>query len=314
MTLSQSATAPDDFLHALQLGLARPQKSISPKYFYDGPGSALFDRICALPEYYPTRTECALLEQHVGEIAQHIGAQAEVLEFGAGSLAKMRLLMQGLNQPTRFIPIDISGEHLAQSAQLLAVDFPMLEVLPLVADYTNELALPPVHVRSRRRVGFFPGSTIGNLAPSEALAFLSRTAKYLRAGGLLLGADLVKHPDQLHAAYNDSQGVTAQFNLNVLARANRELGADFVLDHFAHSAFYNAPLRRIEMHLLSTCDQVVHIGGQTYGFADGETLHTENSYKFTLNGLRELARQAGFTPVTTWTDPEHLFCLIWLEA
>ena len=303
-----------EFLLDLKQGLARQRKSISPKYFYDAAGSALFDQICALPEYYPTRTEFAILQRHAGEIALHLGPHAEILEFGAGSMQKVRVLLDAMDRPARYIPIDISGEHMNEAALKMAKAYPHLQVEPLVADYTQDLLLPPDMPPEGRRVGFFPGSTLGNFEPLDALRFMRMCARTLQGGALILGADLVKSPDLLHAAYNDAQGVTAAFNRNVLVRANRELGANFQLDHFVHSAFYNAPYQRIEMHLMSTCQQVVHVGGTSFTFAQGETLHTENSYKFTVEGLHQLAQRAGFTPGQVWTDPDNQFCLLWLDA
>jgi dimethylhistidine N-methyltransferase len=291
--------------------LATRPRSISPKYFYDAVGSQLFDRICELPEYYPTRTELAVLERHVGEMAALAGPSAEIVEFGAGSLRKVRLLLQAFAAPARYVPIDISGDYLGEAATALRAEFPRLDVHPVAADYTQRLVLPPAR---GRRVGFFPGSTLGNFSPAEALEFLQRAGEVLRGGALLLGADLVKDPGLLHAAYNDAQGVTAAFNLNLLARANRELGTDFDLDQFAHYAFYNAPHRRIEMHLVSRERQSVRLGGKRFELEEGESLHTENSYKFTVDGLRALARRAGFRPGPVWTDPQRLFSVHWLHA
>lgn len=312
--------APDDaavqdggFLHDLMRGLAASPRSISPKYFYDAAGSALFDRICELPEYYPTRTERGILQREAAGIAAQIGPGAEIVEFGAGSCTKVRLLLDALERPARYVPIDISGEHLAASAAALRAHYPGLAVQPVVADYTRGLSLP-APAEAGRRVGFFPGSTLGNFTPEEALAFLRMAAGVLRGGGLLLGADLVKAPDVLHAAYNDAQGVTAAFNLNLLARANRELGARFELAQFDHSAFYNAPQQRVEMHLVSRRRQKIALGGECFEFAEGDTLHTENSYKFTVDGLRALAARAGFHPGAVWTDPQRLFSLHWLHA
>ncbi len=298
----------------LARALAVRPRSISPKYFYDTPGSQLFDRICELPEYYPTRTELAILRSHAGEIATQMGPRAEIVEFGAGSCVKVALLLDAMDRPARYLPIDISGEHLAASAQQLRAQYPALDVQPLVGDYTQRLLLPARLPGAGQRVGFFPGSTIGNFTPAEALHFLEVTGQVLRGGALLLGADLVKSPDVLHAAYNDAQGVTAAFNLNLLARANRELGTDFALEQFAHSAFYNAPLQRIEMHLVSRCRQHVTLADVRYEFEEGETLHTENSYKFTIDGLRALAVRAGFRAGPVWTDPARMFSLHWLHA
>nr|WP_326542145.1 L-histidine N(alpha)-methyltransferase [Pseudorhodoferax sp.] len=303
-----------DFRADLHAALSAARRSISPKYFYDARGSQLFDDICELPEYYPTRTELALLRRHAGEIAALAGPEAELVEFGAGSLRKVRLLLDELARPACYVPIDISGEHLAQAAAQLRRDYPGLAVHPVAADYTQALQLPTGPRKAGMRLGFFPGSTIGNFDPEQALRFLRMAARVLRGGALLLGADLVKDPAVLHAAYNDSAGVTAAFNLNLLARANRELGADFDLNGFAHGAFYNSPRRRIEMHLVSRRPQRVHLDGQAYLFDEGETLHTENSYKFSVDSLRALAAEAGFAPGPVWTDPNRLFSLHWLAA
>jgi dimethylhistidine N-methyltransferase len=297
----------------LLAALARRPRSISPKYFYDAEGSRLFDRICELPEYYPTRTELAILARCAPEIARLAGPGAEIVEFGAGSLRKVRLLLQAFERPARYLPIDISGEHLEAAARLLRTELPQLDVRPVVADYTQGLVLPPA-TGAGQRIGFFPGSTLGNFTPDEALAFLERAAGLLRGGALLLGADLVKDPRLLHAAYNDAQGVTAAFNLNLLTRANRELGTRFAIDQFAHYAFYNVPLQRIEMHLVSRRKQSVTLHGESFEFDEGESLHTENSCKFTVEGLRALARRAGFRPGPVWTDPQHLFSVHWLHA
>ena len=309
----QASRGNAEFARDLRLALAAQPRGISPKYFYDAQGSALFDRICELPEYYPTRTELGILHGNAREIAAHMGPHAEIVEFGAGSLRKVRLLLDAMKQPAGYLPIDISGEHMARSAADLQRDYPGLRVEPVVADYTQDLRLPAAF-GTGRRVGFFPGSTIGNFTPQEALHFLERTARLLRGGALLLGADLIKDPAVLHAAYNDAQGVTAAFNLNLLARANRELGTRFVLEQFAHSAFYNAPLQRIEMHLVSRRAQTIVFEGESYGFEEGETLHTENSYKFTTAGLRRLAERAGFRPGPVWTDPQRFFSVQWLHA
>lgn len=302
------------FAQDLCAALSTRPRAISPKYFYDEAGSLLFDRICDLPEYYPTRTELGILERNAQDIAAHMGPRAEIVEFGAGALRKVRILLDAMDRPARYLPIDISGEHLSRAASALQQDYPGLDVQPVVADYTQRLLLPAPLPGAGQRVGFFPGSTIGNFTPDEALHFLQVTAQVLRGGALLIGADLVKDPAVLHAAYNDSQGVTAAFNLNLLARANRELGARFVLEQFAHSAFYNAPRQRIEMHLVSKRRQMVSVGGQCFEFEEGETLHTENSHKFTIDSLRSLAVRAGFRPGPVWTDPDNLFSVHWLHA
>jgi dimethylhistidine N-methyltransferase len=302
------------FERDLLAAFADRPRSISPKWFYDARGSQLFERICELPEYYPTRTELGILRAHAAEMAQRMGPRAEIVEFGAGSLRKVRLLLDAMDRPARYLPIDISGDHLAQASAALQREYAGLEVQPVIADYTQRLLLPAPPPHAGRRIGFFPGSTIGNFTPDEALQFLVVAGQVLRGGALLLGTDLVKDPAVLHAAYNDAQGVTADFNLNLLARANRELGTRFDLERFAHSAFYNAPQRRIEMHLVSRCRQQVAIAGRRFEMEEGETLHTEYSHKFTIDGLRELARRAGFRPGPVWIDEQRLFAMHWLEA
>lgn len=302
------------FAHDLLQAFSRRPRSISPKYFYDAAGSQLFDRICELPEYYPTRTELRILARHAAEMGALAGPRAEIVEFGAGSLRKVRLLLDAFARPARYLPIDISADHLAAAALALRHDYPGLDVQPVAADYTQRLLLPAPLPGAGQRVGFFPGSTLGNFNPAEALQFLKTAAQVLRGGALLLGADLVKEPAVLHAAYNDAQGVTAAFNLNLLARANRELDADFALEQFAHHAFYNAPELRIEMHLVSRRRQRFGICGRRFELDEGETLHTENSYKFTIDGLRALAQRAGFSPGPVWTDPDRLFSVHWLHA
>ncbi|MES2481734.1 MAG: L-histidine N(alpha)-methyltransferase [Pseudomonadota bacterium] len=309
------ARTPEQLAFAADLAQAftlRP-RAISPKYFYDAQGSKLFEKICELPEYYPTRTERGILMAQRAAMAAEIGADAEIVEFGAGSCEKVRLLLDVLERPRRYRPVDISAEHLACAVDGLRKDYPGLDVQPLAADYTQRLLLPAAEP-GVRRVGFFPGSTLGNFTPAESLQFLRMAGQALRGGGLLLGVDLVKDPRVLHAAYNDSQGVTAAFNLNLLARANRELGCGFALDAFAHSAFYNAPLQRVEMHLVSRRRQNIVLDGQRHSMDEGETLHTENSHKFTIDGLRALALRAGLQPGPVWVDEQRWFSVHWLRA
>ena len=307
LPISQFAS---DMLQALS---AQP-RSIAPKYFYDEEGSRLFDDICALEEYYPTRTETALLQARAVEIAAHMGPGVDLVEFGAGAMTKVRILLPAMQNPTRYLPIDISGDYLESAAKPLRAQFSGLRIEPFVADYSLGLSLPESPAGTQKRVGFFPGSTIGNYTPTEAVAFFKMAAGVLRGGALLVGADLIKEPATLHAAYSDAKGVTAAFNLNLLARANRELGTDFDLAQFAHSAFYNAPMQRIEMHLMSRCRQTVTLNGKRFDFEEGETLHTENSYKFTVEGLRNLAGQAGFTAGPVWLDADRKFSLHWLNS
>jgi dimethylhistidine N-methyltransferase len=291
-------------------GLRARPRAVAPKWFYDHAGSRLFEAICEQPEYYPTRTELALLDHLAPEIATRIGPGAEIVEFGAGASVKVRVLLDALRTPHRFVPVDISGEHLQAAAAQLRADYAGLEVAPLVGDFTADLALPPP---SGRRVGFFPGSSIGNFEPAVAEQVLRRFRGWLEGGALLIGVDLVKDPGVLHAAYNDARGVTAAFNLNLLARANRELGADFDLPQWAHSAFYQPALRRIEMHLVSRRAQTVTVAGERFDFEEGDSIHTENSYKYTVAGFQGLARCAGFEPAQVWTDAARRFSLHWLE-
>jgi dimethylhistidine N-methyltransferase len=274
----------------------------------------LFERICGLPEYYVTRTELDLLARHAGDLAVAIGADAELIEFGAGSGRKARVLLDALVRPRAYLPVDISGEYLAAEAGRLSDAYPDLIVKPIVADFSRPFGLPAPMPGAKRRVGFFPGSTIGNFTPPEALRFLSHAARLLNGGGLLVGVDLVKDPAILHAAYNDAAGVTAAFNKNLLARANRELGAGFDLSQFHHYASYSPQRQRVEMYLISAARQSVRIAGQAVAFADGEAVHTENSHKHTVEGFRALAASAGFTPRAVWCDPARLFSLHWLEA
>jgi dimethylhistidine N-methyltransferase len=292
-------------------GLSARPRSIAPKWFYDLRGSQLFERICELPEYYPTRVEIALLERHCGELAGRLGPGVEIVEFGAGASRKVLALARALERPAAYRPIDISGEYLRAAVAPLAAMLPGLPVLPLVADYTAPLRLPPA---AGPRLGFYPGSSIGNFDPPEAAALLRRLGAALGGGSLLIGVDLVKDPAILHAAYNDAAGVTAEFNLNLWARANREAGADFDLGQWRHAAFYNPPLRRIEMHLVSRRAQRVRVAGQRFDFEEGESVHTESSYKYTVEGFQRLARSAGWSAEQAWVDAERNFSLHWLRS
>ena len=303
----------DSFARGLSEGLRRAQKEISCKYFYDAEGSALFEAICALPEYYQTRTEVALLRRHAAEIAGLIGARAEIVEFGAGSARKVRILLDALESPHGYSPIDISGAYLRGVVQRLAADYPRLRLTPLAGDFTLPLQLPAL-AAAARRAGFFPGGTIGNFTPDAAMALLRRMREMLGGGGLLVGVDLVKDPVLLHAAYNDAAGVTAAFNKNLLARANRELGADFDLDAFAHYAPYNPKAQRIEMYLVSLKRQSARLPDGMVEFSAGEAIHTEDSHKYSIESFREIAARAGFSPRAVWTDENRLFSLHWLET
>jgi len=287
-------------------GLSCQPKAISPKFFYDKQGSELFDKITELPEYYPTRTEISILKQHGPEMASLLGEECFLLELGSGSSQKIRLLLDAL-QPAAYMPMDISKEHLLESAQTLATDYPELEIHATCVDYSDEFQLP-YSPKKATKAAFFPGSSIGNFEPSQAQVLLERIAQLLGPeGALLVGVDLKKAPQRLNTAYNDAQGITAAFNLNLLTRINRELKANFELSQFSHHAFYNQELGRIEMHLVSNQSQEVQVDGQTFAFAEGESIHTENSYKYTVEQFHSIASDAGFLPEQVWTDDSELF-------
>ena len=289
-------------------GLSLPQKTLPPKYFYDAAGSRLFERICRLPEYYVTRAELALTRANIGAIARFAGRGCELVEYGSGESLKTRLLLRAL-RPAAYLPVDISPAALEKAAKQLARDFRWLKVVPVPGDFSRPIELP----RARApRVVYFPGSTIGNLDPEEAHAFLAMTRD--QAGRMLVGVDLKKDANVLHAAYNDSRGVTAAFNLNLLARINRELGADFDLRRWRHYAFYHPAAGRIEMHLVSLQAQRVKVAGHRFAFRAGEAIHTENSYKYSLEEFRALAARAGYAGKKLWTDRKGLFALHGLTA
>lgn len=299
---------PVDFYAEVVNGLQCEPKAIPPKFFYDETGSRLFDAICELPEYYPTRTEMALLHKHADEIANLIGTECLLIEPGSGSSQKVRMLLEAL-QPAAYMPMDISRNYLLQAAQQLATDYPWLEVHATCIDFTTELTLHfcPPHAH---RVAFFPGSSIGNFEPADAVGFLQNIANMVGVGGgLLIGVDLKKDESILNAAYNDEQGVTAEFNLNLLSRINRELNGNFDLETFQHKAFYNPHAGRIEMHLTSCLSQIVKVGDEQVDIAVNESIHTENSYKYSIEEFSSLARLAGFELVNVWTDADELFSL-----
>jgi L-histidine Nalpha-methyltransferase len=292
----------DAFAADVVAGLTVQPKTLPAKYFYDLAGSALFERITELPEYYPTRSEIAILREHAPAIASMFPPGSALIEFGSGSSRKARILLGAAATVMAYVPVDISGDFLQQELVQLERDLPHLVVAPLVADFTKPFAIPD-KLAALPRVGFFPGSTIGNFEPAEAGAFLRHIGAMLGTGALLLvGVDLLKDEATLYRAYNDAAGVTAKFNLNLLARINRELGADFDLAAFEHRAFFNAAQSRIEMHLVSTRPQKVRVNGITIDFSRGETIHTENSYKYTVASFQALAREAGWTAAKVFCD------------
>jgi dimethylhistidine N-methyltransferase len=305
-----------DLREEVLAGLRRAPKSLPPKLFYDQTGSQLFERITGLPEYYPTRTEIAILEACGPEIARLAGDDCLLIEYGSGASRKIRILLDALNGRCQYVAIDISKQHLIESTAQLAAEYPEIEAFAVCADYTRPFALPAeTLVAAGRRIVFFPGSTIGNFTPSDAKEFLTNTArKFGRHGGLLIGVDLKKDPAKLNSANNDSEGVTAQFNRNLLTHVNRVLDADFDVSRFEHRAFYNENAGRIEMHLVSRRDHTVTVAGEPIHFGEEESIHTENSYKFSIEEFQQLARDGGFRPEKTWTDADNLFSVHYMTV
>ncbi len=307
-------TGESQFARDVLAGLTARPKWLAPKYFYDRAGAQLFEEITALPEYYPTRCELAILRDNAAAIARFVPDGAALIEFGSGSSKKARLLLAAASQVAAYVPVDISSEMLAAEADELRRDHPRLMVLPLETDFTKPFRLPAA-VAAMPRAGFFPGSTIGNFEPHEACSFLRHAGRILGKGAtLIIGVDLVKDAKLLNAAYDDAAGVTAKFNLNLLTRINRELDGTFDLDSFSHEAFYNSERRRIEMHLASKKRQKARVCGRVIDFRAGETIHTENSYKYTLESFGALARGSGWTPVAVWTDADRYFSVQALVA
>ena len=305
----------DPFRKDVLDGLSKPQKSVPSRWLYDAKGSALFDDITELPEYYPTRTELKILREKAGSMAEAIGPEAMLIEYGAGSLLKVRILLDALDRPAAFVPVDISESHLHAAAEELDRDYPELLIQPVAADFmASHLGADLPHVGGRR-AGFFPGSTVGNLSNEEILRFLSNVRADL--GGeacFIIGLDQPKPADILVPAYDDAQGVTAAFNLNLLERMNRELGADFDIGKFRHEARWNAAESRIEMHLVSLAEQSLTVAGERFVFTAGETIHTENSRKIALEDFAGLADEAGWRLDQTWTDADGLFAVMMLVA
>lgn len=314
MTTSQALSLVDQgpetesFRDAVLRGLRKPQKQISSKYLYDERGSKLFEQICDLEEYYPTRTEIGIMQEHVEEMVEAIGARARLVELGSGSSRKTRILLDHLADLAVYVPVDISRAHLLEAAEALAEAYPGLPVQPLCADYTSTFDLPTPPRPVARTVVYYPGSTVGNFQPDEAQCFLARIADGLSEdGGLLIGVDLKKDVEVLEAAYDDAAGVTAAFNKNLLRRMNRELDATFDFDRFEHWSFWNEEKGCIESHLRSTTTQTVTVAGESFSFAEGETIHTEYSYKYTIEEFADLVAEAGFAVETVWTDDRSYF-------
>ncbi len=314
-TVPSHDAATSDFLADVVAGLSQEPRTLPCKYFYDAHGSELFQKICELPEYYVTRTELDILDRNRADIASQLGPKVELIGLGTGAGTKTRILIEALDEPAVYIPVDISEEQLRESTPLFQKMFPNLEILPVCADYLQRVVLPSPRHKSERRIVYFPGSTVGNFEPSEALEFLRRIANVCRGGGgLLIGVDLKKDPQVLEAAYNDGAGVTAEFNLNLLNRINRELGADFDLNQWRHEAIYNSAAGRIEMHLVSGMDQLVRLNEQKFHFQQGDRIITEFSYKYSPDEFATLAAKVGFEFIRMWTDDKRLFGLFYFTT
>jgi len=327
-TLIETGPATESFRDDVLHGLRQAQKTLPSKYLYDRRGSLLFDQICELDEYYPTRTELAITQKHAAEIAAMLGPNCLLIEYGSGSSLKTRLLLDHLEDAAGYVPVDISREHLLAAAKSLSKSYPDLEIIPVCADFTGPFEIPDPRRPAARRVIYFPGSTIGNFTRRQAAELLANMAETAapaaavsnqcdslatRSGGVLIGVDLKKDATTLERAYNDSPGVTAAFNLNVLHRINRQLDADFAIDAFEHEARYEPRLGRMEMHLVSRKDQSVEIGGEMIQFERGETIHTENSHKYSLDDFREMASKAGLKVEKIWLDDQKLFSVQYLS-
>ena len=305
----------NDFLKDVIEGLGKNPKTLKPKYFYDNRGAQLFTEICTTPEYYPTRTEIKILNQNAEDIASQIGDNTALIEYGSGALEKIKILLNFLKEPVGLIPVDISEDQLFVSAKNLENLYPNLEILPVAADFTKPIPIPGFSQPPKKYVAFFPGSTIGNFEPDLAIQFLQGVTKTIGLDGLLLiGFDLKKDIETLLAAYDDQRGITASFNKNLLSRVNGELNGNFNLNTFEHVARYNENKGRIEMHLKSTTEQTVSINKELFEFLEGETIHTENCYKFTKESFTAMSSKAGLSPVKTWTDDQNLFAVMLLRT
>jgi len=301
-----------DYLCEVLAGLSQSPKCISSKFFYDVRGSELFDQICELPEYYLTRTELGIMRRYVAEMTAAIGPEASLIEFGSGSSMKIRILLENLELLAAYVPVDISRDYLVAAANRIQREFPLVEVLPVAADFTQPFELPNPKVMPVRNVVYFPGSTIGNFSPEAAQNLLQvMHGEAGKNGALLIGIDRQKDSSELESAYNDSAGVTADFNLNVLRRINCELGANFDLSRFRHRAIYNDAAGRIEMYLVSVCEQAVVIAGREISFSAGESILTEHSHKYTLQGFAEMVGSAGFAVHKIWSDPDERFSVLY---
>ena len=310
-TLLDFEPATETFQDDIVTGLNSNPRSLPCKYFYDERGSQLFDEICELDEYYLTRSEISIMKKYAPEMADQIGTGVMLVEYGSGSSIKTRLLLDHLQDPVAYVPVDISRDHLQRVANDLSFAYPHIEVLPVCADFTADFDLPISKRTATHNAVYFPGSTIGNFQPRSVRAMLARIAPLCgTGGGLLIGIDLQKDVDIIESAYNDAKGVTAQFNLNLLSRINRELDGEFDVGQFEHQAVYNDEMGRVEIYLVSQCDQTATVGDESFEFADGETICTEYSHKYTIDGFAELAAEVGLTLHRHWTDDRQLFAVL----
>lgn len=310
-SLVDANTILDEILH----GLKKPQKELPSKLFYDERGSKLFEQICGLEEYYPTRIETSIMQHNIHDMVDLIGPGSMLIEYGSGNSAKTRVLLDHLPEMAAYVPVDISRDHLFKTADSLKDIYPELTIMPVWADYNNIFELPPIDKQDFHPLAYFPGSTIGNFYPKQAVDFLKNIAALVGpGGGLLIGVDLQKDTEVLNQAYNDCKGVTAAFNLNMLRHINLEFGTDFDLNQYQHLALYDQQKGRIEMYLISQIDQVVHVADKVFDFKEGERILTEISYKYSLGGFSEIASAAGFVVETVWKDPENYFSVQYLRA
>lgn len=314
LELTDFSVETDDFRRDVVAGLRGQRKTLPSKYLYDKRGSELFDAICEAKDYYPTRTEIGIMKRSAPEMARAIGPGAVVIEYGSGSSLKTPLLLEPLEKPAAYVPVDISREHLVEAAERISERFHDLPIMPVCADFTRPFDLPEALDAKAPRTAYFPGSTIGNFTPTQAQELLRYMFDETNGGSVLLGVDLKKDVDVLERAYDDSEGVTAEFNINLLEHINRELGADFDLDAFEHRAVFNEELSRVEMHLVSKKRQAVTIGDETFSFEPDETIHTENSHKYTPEKFAELAKPAGWKVARIWTDDKNYFSIQLLVA
>lgn len=312
MNKTDEATVSAELEADVLKGLQKKQKTLPSKYFYDERGSQLFEEICRLEEYYPTRTELSILETHIQGIIESIGEEALLIEFGSGSSFKTRVILEHLNELTGYVPVDISGDFLFDEAEKLRSEFTGLDIYPVEADYTKTFNIE--NYGEQKRVVYFPGSTVGNFTPENARKFLGKTTRMLQKGdGLLIGVDAKKSPEILERAYDDAKGITAAFNKNLLRRLNSELGSSFDIEQFRHKAVYNVREGRVEMHLVSLINQKVQVGETEIAFKEGESIHTENSYKYDADEFSALLN-AHYTLENQWTDSRRWFNIFYFSV